>query len=255
MSLPAANRSQALVTGATLAVARPRVCLSILLLLAAAPAAAMAQEDASDWRWHINATIGSVGFTDATWNAIGYTMDSGWGLPPCGFGGFGGCPGPSGWRRGSRRALSATARLGLGSVFQLRALAAWARHGYLPIQNDSTKGEVRPSAVTLGVQGVVVAGPFWFGIGPTLNLGRVTVISDRDRNTRTGISAGLALGAGLTFPRSDPFFLEFAVEHRDAGSVGVGPTSVAGTSQPIPAMTVPLSHTVLSFGVGWRLAW
>ena len=225
--------------------------LLVLLASAGAPVAALSQDGQLDWRWHINATFGRASGTGTTWLAIYHAMDSGWGLPSCFFGA--GCPRPQDYRTDAHWAWSGAARLALNESVQIRALAGFATHGYLRLENLGEHADAHASVLTAGVQGALIAGPFWLALGPTVNRASVTVITSGQTHATSRINLGLAFGAGITFPASEPFFLELAIERRLAGSVAVGATP-AGTAPRVPVMTVPLSYSVASAGVGWRLA-
>jgi hypothetical protein len=60
------------------------------------------------------------------------------------------------------------------------------------------------------------------------------------------------LTGAATFPRAGNAFCEVVFERRFAGSV-TGPVLTVPGAPDAPPLTVPLSATVLSVGVGWRL--
>jgi hypothetical protein len=221
--------------------------------LALLPATARAQVHAPPaWRWSVSVTGGFVVWPDALWNAVDAALQAGnWGSLGAGCG-FLNCRSPSDVATESRIAPTVTARYHLRAGLALRALASWVRPGLYPASNASFSAEVRPSVVTLGVQAALEAGPLWIAAGPSLNRGLVTVNGPLTDNTATGISPGFVVGAGIDYPRHQKMFVAVSIERRFASSVDLPATPVAGAAQPVPAMSVPLSLTLLTFGVGWH---
>lgn len=230
-----------------------RPWLSLSLLLAAAPLAAQEYVLPREWTWFVNASTGLNTGTGATFNEIDARLRAGgWSTLSGQCAGLSGCQGPSGYADDKGLPLTVAVRRAFGSRLQLRVFGSAVRPGSYAGTTGNYRVAVTPKVTVLAAQALMTFGPAWVGAGPSLNFTRITSGSLASPVTTSATKPGLAVGAGFTFPHHRPLFLEFAVERRFVGAIDQPLVSVPAAPD-IPSMRVPMSHTVITIGVGWRL--
>lgn len=220
------------------------------LWLGAGSLAVAQQPELPGRRWFVTGGLGLVGREIGTWNGARHALDStGWGTTPnCAF--F--CPTAADVVEGRPAAPALAVRRRMGGQFQMRAFISRSSPGHYPGRNNGVPLSVTPHVTTVGAQATFVVGRLWLAAGPTWYGGRVRTRTDSGNVTGRRAGAGFALGAGLILGGPGRFFMELAVERRLAGTVRMPDIAFAGTPV-VPAMSVPLSHTLLSAGAGLRL--
>jgi hypothetical protein len=226
---------------------------AVAFFLAAAPGVAQTRHAAiPEWSWYLSASVGLVGREIATWKpAHAALAPTGWDShyqATCVL--F--CQNASEVVQGRPVAPMVSVRRQLGDAWQVRLVAALASPGFYPGGYANTPLTVEPRTATLGVQAVRTVNTFWLAVGPSYYRGQVETIAGPSRSTARSSGVGLVLTGGASFPRVTNWYVETTLERRFAGSVTAPVLPVPGAPD-VPALTVPLSSTVLSFGVGWRL--
>lgn len=234
-----------------------RAAGAVLALVGAALTSAEAQiyrwgAETGPPRWHITGGIGLIRRETGAWQPIHLALDSaGWDhvYPPC-TGGFACLPADQ--LVESRPVIPALAvrRLITGHL-QARAFFSTGSPGKYPGLNGTTQIYVRPSTTTLGVQAAGTLGPFWGALGPTFTHGTVHITGNTLDSARSSNGAGVALGLGFTVPKYSRVYFEGTFERHWAGTIATPVIPMPGAPD-IPAMNVPLSHTLLWVGVGIR---
>lgn len=229
-----------------------------LVLAALMAAAGNARAQVYRWQgssppaWSITVGIGLVRRETGAWQPVHLALDSaGWDhiYPPC-TGGFACLPADQ--LVESRPIIPAIAvRRRLKGRLQARGFFSTGSPGKYPGLNGTQQIYVRPSITTLGVQAAGTLGPFWGALGPTFTHGTVHITGSALDSASSTTGPGLALGLGFTVPRHSPVYFEGTFERHWAGHVSTPVIPVTGAPD-IPAMNVPLSHTLLWVGVGIR---
>ena len=232
---------------------RPVAATAALILVAAAPCAAQVPPlPTPDWTWYLSAGVGLVGREVATWAPTHRALaPTGWDSryqTNCVYL----CQSASDPVLGRPATSAVAARRRLDDPWQLRVLGALASPGYYPGGYSGNVLVVRPKSATFSVQAVMTASGFWLAAGPSYYLGQVTTTAGPSTSTTRKNGVGLVLTGGASFPRVTNWFIDAIVERRFAGSVNTPALPVPGAPD-VPALTVGLSATVLSVGVGWRL--
>ncbi len=228
--------------------------LLALTLAAAAPGVAQTRPPGAPprWTWFLNASVGLVAREIATWNP---THDA---LDPTGWDSYfqvgcvNLCQSASDVVEGRVPAPMVSVRRQLGHPWQARVMGALASPGYYPGAYNGIPLEVRPTTATFALQAVMPLKAFWFAAGPSYYAGRLTTTAGPSSYTERRSGVGFVLTGAATFPRASNLFGEVMIERRFAGSV-TGPVLTVPGAPDVPPLTVPLSATVLSVGVGWRL--
>lgn len=237
-----------------------RTTLLVLAVVAAGASSASAQQQrGADLlqpptpHLYITANIGLARRQDMPWESIHQSLNpSGWDSQyptnPC----TPHCAGASDAATGHPVAPTLAIRIrGSRRPWHLRGFAAYAPLGAYPGSSGGVQLAIRPAVTVVGVQGAWAWHGVWVALGPTVNLGRVVEEADSSRQVASGVRAGLGFGVGLMVARRGPWFVDIVVERRMAGAVDLPAMPVPG--QPtVPAMRVPLSHTILAIGVGLR---
>ena len=236
-----------------MALRRPLCLAGAALILAAAPGTAQTRRAPTpEWSWYMSASAGLVGREIATWKPTHTVLAlAGWDShfqTSCLY--F--CQNASEVVEGRPVAPSLAVRRQLRGSWQLRLMGAVASPGYYPGGYTVTALTVRPTTATIGAQAVMTQNAFWVAAGPSYYRGRVETTAGPSRSTARHSGVGLVLTGGVSFPRVSNWFFETTIERRFAGSVAAPVLPVPGAPD-VPALTVPLSATVLSLGVGWRL--
>lgn len=228
--------------------------ITALVLALPVPCAAQNRPPAPtpEWRWYLTASVGLVGREIATWKPIHSALGpTGWDSQfqsTCVYY----CANSSDNAQGRPVAPTVTLRRQFDETWQLRLMGTVASPGYYPGGYTGTPLRVEPKTVTAALQGVMSLHAFWLAAGPSLYRGRVTTTAGAVSSVVNKSGVGLVLTGGVSFPRVTNWFVEMTLERRFAGSVSMPVLPVAGLPD-VPAFTVPLSATVLSVGVGWRL--
>jgi len=231
-----------------------RVAALMALGLAAAEPLAAQRPPASTprWSWYLSGSIGLVGREIATWKPTHTTLAAaGWDdhfQTSC----VGLCANAADNVEGRPAAFSAALRRHLDGPWQLRLMGATASPGYYPGLYQTTPLIVEPKTTTISGQLLLVVKSFWFAAGPSWYDGRVDVAAGSSSATARKSGAGLVLSGAANFPRVTNWYIEALIERRFAGTATTPSFTVTGAPD-VPSLEVPLSATVLSVGVGWRL--
>lgn len=202
------------------------------------------------WRWIVTGAVGLVRRENKPWLRIHQAINaSGWDndYPLCSFV----CPDPSDIVTGRPAAFTIAARRPVHRHWQVRLVADQAPLGAYPGASGNTQLAIQPSVASLSVQAVYAVRSAWLGLGPSINQGQVTERADPSAQSSHATLAGATLGAGVTFPARTPWFFEASFERRFTGSVNTPPMTVPG-SPDVPALRVPVTHTVLNVALGYR---
>jgi hypothetical protein len=223
------------------------------LILAAVPGAAQTRPTATPkWSWYLSTSVGLVGREIATWQPTHAALDpTGWDSrfqSTCVYY----CQNASEVVEGRPVAPTLAVRRELGDSWQVRLMGALASPGYYPGGYANTPLTVEPKTATLAAQAVKTVKAFWVAAGPSYYRGQLTTTAGSSQTTARSSGLGLVLTGGATFPQVTNWFVETTLERRFAGSVTTPVLPVPGAPD-VPALKVPLSATVLSVGVGWRL--
>lgn len=144
-----------------------------------------------------------------------------------------------------------TPRVSIGLLGDMREDARVAT-GY-SVERD----EVVHLKTAVGLLAVVAS----FEPAPNLRLGGGPALVSVDTGFGPNIAhqgdtnLGALLEAGLVVPGESRFFFDVSAQYRWAPDVTVGPTDLSGPAMVLPATDVPVSHFVLSIGVGVRWHW
>jgi len=202
------------------------------------------------WRWIVTGAVGLVRRENKPWLRIHQAINaSGWDndYPVCSFL----CPDPSDITVDRPAAFTVAARKPLHRHWQVRLVADQAPLGTYPGVNGNTQLTIKPSVASLSAQAVYAFRSAWVGFGPSINRGRVRERADPSSQSSSQVLAGATLGAGVAFPSRTPWFFEASFERRFTGSVSTQPMAVPG-SPDVPALRVPVTHTVLNVALGFR---
>jgi hypothetical protein len=225
---------------------------SLVVVLAAAPLTAQEYRLPLEWRWFINASGGIAAGTGATFDAIDAALRAGgWSTLAGRCASLANCQSPSYYADDKQIPLTIAVRRAFGERAQARLFGSVVKPGSYAGTSGGYRVAVTPAVTVLALQAVAAVGPAWIGAGPSLNVARITSGSLAAPVTTREVKPGLAVGAGVAFPPHRPLWLEVAIERRFVGALEVPLVPVPGAPD-IPAMDVPLSHTVISIGVGWR---
>lgn len=204
------------------------------------------------WTWFLNANIGLVGREIATWKpAHNALAPSGWDSQYQ-FNCIYLCQNSSDPAEGRPIATMISVRRQVSEEWQLRLMGAMASPGYYPGSYQGIPLTIRPTTATVSAQLVRTLKAFWFAAGPSYYRGRLATSADTSRTTSRGSGVGFVVTGAATFPRMTNWYVEMMIERRVAGSLTSTLMPVAGAPD-VPPVRVPLSATVLSVGVGWRL--
>jgi len=222
------------------------------LLLAATPLAAQDYQLPLEWRWYVGSSVGFNIGTGPTFNAIDAALlGGGWTTRAAQCAGVSGCRGPAGFAENKGLPLTFSVRRAFGAHAQLRFFGSNVKPGTYVGTSGAYRATVRPGVTVLALQALATAGSGWLAAGPSLNLARVTSGSAVALVTTRASKPGFAVAAGFTFPRHQSLWLEVAAERRFVAAIEE-PVVPVTAAPDIPAMRVPLSHNVITIGVGWR---
>jgi len=234
---------------------RPGRAAALLVpgMVAVAPLAAQRPPPSTPrWTWYLSGSVGLVSREIATWKpthtALAATGWDGHFQTSC----IGLCANAADNVEGRPAAVSAALRRHLDGSWQLRLMGATASPGYYPGGYQTIPLTVEPKTTTVSGQLLLVVKSFWFAAGPSWYEGRVDVVAGSSSATARKSGAGLVLSGAANFPRTTNWFIEALIERRFAGTATTPLITVSGAPD-VPSLEVPLSATVLSVGVGWRL--
>ncbi|HEY2807041.1 MAG TPA: hypothetical protein VGI92_14375 [Gemmatimonadales bacterium] len=202
--------------------------------------------------WFVTASVGLVRREDGPWVGI---HD---GLSPSGWDAnyavicelF--CEAPSDVAEGRPLAFTVAVRRRLHRRWQIRISGDRAPLGTYPGLYGTTVLAVKPTVTSAGAQAVYAWRFGWLGLGPSINVARVTERADPSAQAAQRTMAGAIFAGGVVIPERGPVFVEGSFERRFTGRVSTPAMPVSGLPL-VPALSVPVTHTVLNVAIGIRL--